>query len=218
MYRPRTGRRTGLDRIDLHVEVPRVKYEKLGADTLAESSAMVRGRVEAARQRQWTRFTDTRVASNVEMGIRKVKHFCASDLVGEALLKAVVQRLGLSAWAYHRVLKVARTIADLAEARWSTSVHWSRGAAGRVVTLPVACQVVFDVGTPGRMARPESSRRISRVPSSGRWTPSLAGRGQGFDSRQVHQCDTLRPPPGPRPPACERSQVCSRPLQTLAMR
>src|SRR5215213_8504426 len=103
-----------LDRIDLHVEVPRVEYEKLAADTIAESSAVVRGRVEAARQRQWARFEGSRVASNAEMGIRELKLFCALDAAGEALLKAAVQRLGLSARAYHRVLKVARTIAYLA--------------------------------------------------------------------------------------------------------
>ncbi len=103
-----------LDRIDLHVDVPRVEYEKLAADTTAESSATVRARVEAARTRQWARFAGSRVASNAEMGIRELKLHCGLDAAGEALLKAAVQRLGLSARAYHRVLKVARTIADLA--------------------------------------------------------------------------------------------------------
>ena len=104
-----------LDRIDLHVEVPRVEYEKLAADTTAESSAMVRARVEAARARQWSRFEGARVASNAEMGIRELKLHCQLGAAGEALLKAAVQRLGLSARAYHRVLKVARTVADLAK-------------------------------------------------------------------------------------------------------
>jgi magnesium chelatase family protein len=103
-----------LDRIDLHVDVPRVEYEKLAADSVAESSAAVRARVEAARARQWARFDGSRVASNAEMGIRELKLHCGLDPAGEALLKAAVQRLGLSARAYHRVLKVARTIADLA--------------------------------------------------------------------------------------------------------
>jgi magnesium chelatase family protein len=103
-----------LDRVDLHVDVPRVEYEKLAADSIAESSAAVRERVEAARQRQWARFEGSRVASNAEMGIRELKLHCGLDAAGEALLKAAVQRLGLSARAYHRVLKVARTIADLA--------------------------------------------------------------------------------------------------------
>jgi magnesium chelatase family protein len=104
-----------LDRIDLHVEVPRVEYEKLRSDAPAESSATVRARVEAARSRQWVRFEASGVAANAEMGIRELKRHCALDATGEALLKAAVQRLGLSARAYHRVLKVARTIADLAE-------------------------------------------------------------------------------------------------------
>ncbi|MCC7368394.1 MAG: YifB family Mg chelatase-like AAA ATPase [Chloroflexi bacterium] len=104
-----------LDRIDLHVDVPRVEYEKLAADTTAESSATVRARVEAARARQWQRFAGLRVAANAEMGIRELKLHCGLDAAGEALLKAAVQRLGLSARAYHRVLKVARTVADLAD-------------------------------------------------------------------------------------------------------
>ncbi|MFN8525733.1 MAG: YifB family Mg chelatase-like AAA ATPase [Chloroflexota bacterium] len=102
-----------LDRIDLHVEVPRVEYEKLASDVPAESSAAVRERVEQARQRQWTRFADTRLACNAEMGVKEVRQFCALDEPGESLLRAAVRQLGLSARAYHRVLKVARTIADL---------------------------------------------------------------------------------------------------------
>jgi magnesium chelatase family protein len=103
-----------LDRIDLHVEVPRVDYDKLASDGLAETSAAVRARVEAARARQWARFEGTRLASNAEMGVREVRRWCALDGAGEALLRAAVQQLGLSARAYHRVLKVARTVADLA--------------------------------------------------------------------------------------------------------
>jgi magnesium chelatase family protein len=112
-----------LDRIDLHVDVPRVEYEKLASDGVAESSANVRGRVEAARERQWARFTGGAVASNAEMGIRELKRHCSLDATGDALLKAAVQRLGLSARAYHRVLKVARTIADLAHADRIGPVH-----------------------------------------------------------------------------------------------
>src|SRR5205814_3028862 len=121
-----------MDRSDLHVDVPRVEYDKLAADMLAESSAVARARVEAARQCQWVRFEGLRVASNAEMGIRELKRHCPLDAAGEALLKAAVQRLVLSGTAYHQVLKAARTIAELAhsdrigpvhlaEASWSTS-------------------------------------------------------------------------------------------------
>ncbi len=105
-----------LDRIDLHVEVPRVEYDKLASDGLAEPSSAVRARVEAARARQWVRLEGTRLTSNAEMGVKEVRRWCALDPAGEALLRAAVQQLGLSARAYHRVLKVARTVADLAGA------------------------------------------------------------------------------------------------------
>jgi magnesium chelatase family protein len=112
-----------LDRIDLHVEVPRVEYDKLAGDGLAEPSAAVRARVEAARARQWSRFAGTRLGSNAEMGIKEVRRWCGLDTAGEALLRAAVQQLGLSARAYHRVLKVARTIADLAGAEGIQPAH-----------------------------------------------------------------------------------------------
>ena len=112
-----------LDRIDLHAEVPRVDYDKLASDAPAEPSSAVRARVEAARARQWARFegangtaSGAAVTCNAEMGVREVRRWCALDRAGEALLRAAVAQLGLSARAYHRVLKVARTIADLAGA------------------------------------------------------------------------------------------------------
>jgi magnesium chelatase family protein len=103
-----------MDRIDLHVEVPRVEYDKLVGDGRAEPSAAVRARVEAARERQRARFAGTRLAANADMGVAEVRQHCAVDAAGQALLRAAVQQLHLSARAYHRVLKVARTIADLA--------------------------------------------------------------------------------------------------------
>jgi magnesium chelatase family protein len=112
-----------LDRIDLHVEVPRVEYEKLASDDLAEPSAAVRARVETARARQWDRFAGSRLGANAEMGVKEVRRWCGLDAAGESLLRAAVQQLGLSARAYHRVLKVARTIADLAGAERIGPVH-----------------------------------------------------------------------------------------------
>jgi magnesium chelatase family protein len=105
-----------MDRIDLHIEVPRVEYDKLVGETPAESSAAVRTRVEAARARQLARFNGTRLAANADMGVAEIRTFCALDATGQALIKAAVSQLNLSARAYHRVLKVARTIADLAGA------------------------------------------------------------------------------------------------------
>jgi hypothetical protein len=123
------------------VEVPRVEYAKLAADGVAESSATVRARVEAARSRQWARFEGSPLAANAEMGIRELKHHCGLDAAGEALLKAAVQRLGLSARAYHRVLKVARTIADLVGAdriqpAYLVEAKWPTGTASGLSRQP----------------------------------------------------------------------------------
>src|SRR5947208_5801276 len=104
-----------LDRIDIHVEVPRVDYEKLADKRNAENSITIRTRVQAARERQLERFKGTKMTCNAEMGPSEVRDFCKTDASGERLLKAAMQQLHLSARAYHRVLKLARTIADLAE-------------------------------------------------------------------------------------------------------
>jgi magnesium chelatase family protein len=103
-----------LDRIDIHVEVPRVDYEKLADKRSVESSAMIRGRVQAARERQLQRFTATKLTCNAEMGPSEVRDFCTAESAAEKLLKSAMQQLHLSARAFHRVLKLARTIADLA--------------------------------------------------------------------------------------------------------
>ncbi len=103
-----------LDRIDIHVEVPRVEYEKLSSDRLGEPSAQVRARVEAARERQRARFAGSHLACNADMGPADIRRFCRLDETGRALIRSAMQQLGLSARGYHRVLKLARTIADLA--------------------------------------------------------------------------------------------------------
>jgi magnesium chelatase family protein len=118
-----------LDRIDIHVEVPRVDYDKLTDERLAESSQAVRARVQAARQRQRTRFTDTSPHSdaplhcNADMGPAEIRQYCQIDDQGKALLKAAMQQMHLSARAYHRVLKLARTIADLADSEQIETAH-----------------------------------------------------------------------------------------------
>jgi magnesium chelatase family protein len=112
-----------LDRIDIHVEVPRVDYEKLADKRQAETSAVIRARVQAARTRQLQRFAGTRLTCNAEMGPAEVHTFCTVEPAAEKLLKAAMQQLHLSARAFHRVLKLARTIADLSESEVIAANH-----------------------------------------------------------------------------------------------
>jgi magnesium chelatase family protein len=105
-----------LDRIDLHVEVTPVSFEQMTANRKAESSAAIRARVIKARQRQTERFKEhPKMYSNAMMPSPMVKELCRVDGAGLTLLKTAMERLRLSARAYDRILKVARTIADLAE-------------------------------------------------------------------------------------------------------
>lgn len=104
-----------MDRIDIHITVPRVDYEKLSDRRTGESSKVVRQRVEAARERQRQRFTSILgVSSNADMRPAEVRKFCELDPACTSLMKTAMSQLQLSARAYHRVLKLARTIADLA--------------------------------------------------------------------------------------------------------
>ncbi len=104
-----------LDRIDLHIDVPKVQFEKIVDDTPTESSKTIRARVEAARRLQQQRFTGLPLITNSEMSSRQTKEFCGVDDKTTELLRQAVVRLGLSTRSYFRVLKLARTIADLAE-------------------------------------------------------------------------------------------------------
>ncbi len=102
-----------LDRIDLQIEVPRLKFEKLQEDGQAESSAQIRKRVEKARFIQKRRFKNTKIITNSEMSSQEIKKFCPLDNLSIQLLKKAVNSLNLSARAYYRIIKIARTIADL---------------------------------------------------------------------------------------------------------
>ena len=103
-----------LDRIDIHIEVPAVKYKELRAPTSSEDSASVRGRVMAARQRQVERFkAEKHTYCNAQMAPKLIRKCCGISAEGEKLLENAVTRLGLSARAHDRILKVARIIADL---------------------------------------------------------------------------------------------------------
>ncbi len=127
-----------LDRIDIHVEVPRLEYQKLSDERLGEPSASVQARVEAARQRQRTRFASQEKHTapknppgigklpptcNGDMGPAEVRQFCRLDEPCSALMRTAMNQMQLSARAYHRVLKLARTIADLAGVESISPAH-----------------------------------------------------------------------------------------------
>jgi magnesium chelatase family protein len=112
-----------LDRIDIHVEVPRVDYEKLTDERLGERSEAIRARVERARETQRRRFADTSLSCNADMGPTEVRTICQLDDAGRGLVKAAMQQLQMSARAFHRILKLARTIADLAGSERIETTH-----------------------------------------------------------------------------------------------
>lgn len=102
-----------LDRIDIHVEVPSVKVKELTVETRTESSQSVRDRVLQARERQLARFKNAEYTSNGKMPLSAINRFCKLDTPSKTIIERAIERLGLSARAYSRILKVARTIADL---------------------------------------------------------------------------------------------------------
>ena len=112
-----------LDRIDIHIEVPRVDYDKLMADRLGEPSEAIQTRVERAREKQRQRFEGTSLSSNADMGPGEVRKICQLDETGRGLVRAAMQQLQMSARAFHRILKLARTIADLAGSEQIETPH-----------------------------------------------------------------------------------------------
>jgi magnesium chelatase family protein len=102
-----------LDRIDIHIEVPAVKYRDLADRSEAESSAAIAARVERSREIQLERYRGTRIHCNAQMTPRFIKKHCELDATGNRMLELVTDRLGFSARTYNRILKVARTVADL---------------------------------------------------------------------------------------------------------
>jgi len=103
-----------LDRIDLHIEVPAVKYKELASKDSSEQSHKIRERVVNSRDIQMKRFAGQKgMFSNADMQSKDIQMFCKLDSASEELLKMAITKLGLSARAYDRILKVARTIADL---------------------------------------------------------------------------------------------------------
>ncbi|TAK56352.1 MAG: ATP-binding protein [Bacteroidetes bacterium] len=103
-----------LDRIDLHIEVPAIKYKEMASKEVGEHSDSIRARVIQAREHQMKRFEGRKgLFSNADMQSKEIQEFCKIDAAGEELLKMAINKLGLSARAYDRILKVSRTIADL---------------------------------------------------------------------------------------------------------
>ena len=102
-----------LDRIDIFIEVPHIDYEKLTEDKSAESSEKVRARIKAAHEIQLERFQGTKLRCNADMTPREVKEFCSVEPTAQSLLRTAMKQLHLTARAFHRILKLSRTIADL---------------------------------------------------------------------------------------------------------
>lgn len=124
-----------LDRIDIHAEVPAVRYKELADVRRGEPSATVRERVECARSVQATRFSGDKsgVTCNSLMTPAHLREHCRVDSEGERLLEMVIDRLGMSARAYNRILKVARTIADLENTESIRAVHLSEAIQYRTL-------------------------------------------------------------------------------------
>ena len=129
------GRISGplLDRIDIHIDVPAVKFRELRGIAVPEtdSSATIRQRVLKARERQQHRFATEKIFSNAAMTPRMIRNFCQIDSNSEKMLESAMRRLGLSARAYDRILKVSRTIADLEGAEAINSNHVSEAVGYR---------------------------------------------------------------------------------------
>ena len=102
-----------MDRIDIHIEVPAIKFREIADDTPAEASSSIRERVTRARSIQQERFRSDGIFANAHMKPRHIRKYCRIDAGSQRLMEAAMNRLGLSARAYNRVLKVARTIADI---------------------------------------------------------------------------------------------------------
>ncbi len=120
-----------LDRIDIHIEVPAVKYEELSSLPTGEHSAEIRKRVNNARQIQLKRFKKTKIFSNSQMNPKQIRKYCVLDEEGKRLLKVAIEKMGLSARAYNRILKVARTIADLDNSEIIKPAHISEAVLYR---------------------------------------------------------------------------------------
>jgi magnesium chelatase family protein len=127
-----------LDRIDIHIEVPAVPYKDLSTDRSGETSAMIRERVNRARAIQLDRFARRAgVYANAHMAPRDLRSFCRVSDAADGLLKSAITRLRLSARAYHRILKIARTLADLVGSADIQPAHVSEAVQYRSLDRPL---------------------------------------------------------------------------------
>jgi magnesium chelatase family protein len=123
-----------LDRIDIHIEVPAVPYKELSNEYSGEKSEEIRKRVVAARGIQYDRFkSDKRIYANSHMKTRHIKNYCNLQPNAQTLLETAMQKLGLSARAYTRILKLSRTIADLDASAEIQSQHISEAIQYRTL-------------------------------------------------------------------------------------
>jgi magnesium chelatase family protein len=129
-----------LDRIDLHVFVRPLNADEMLAPSTAECSASVRKRVVAARDIQRKRFRRSRANVNAHMTHRQVNHYCGLERTGKDLLRLAIERLGLTARAFDRILKVSRTIADLAGSDNIQEAHLQEAIQYRVDQVSSFCQ------------------------------------------------------------------------------
>ena len=120
-----------LDRIDIHIEVPAVKYDELSSLPTGEKSKDIRTRVNQSRNIQLNRFKDGKIYSNSQMNPKQIRKYCLLDSQGKQLLKLAMDKMGLSARAYDRILKVARTIADLEDSDKICANHISEAVQYR---------------------------------------------------------------------------------------
>jgi magnesium chelatase family protein len=129
-----------LDRIDIHIEVPAIKYKQLSSREYGSSSGEIRTRVQAARQKQLMRFkNDRHMYCNAHMQTRTIRKYCRLDDAGQELVKNAITRLGLSARAYDRILKVSRTIADLESSRDIQANHVAEAIQYRTLDRNLWC-------------------------------------------------------------------------------
>ena len=122
-----------MDRIDIQVDVPAVPYKDLAGGRTAESSETIRYRVIAARNTQLRRFFDEHIYSNAQMGPRLIRKYCALSSESEQIMENAVTKLGFSARGYDRILKVARTVADLEGAEDLEPKHLSEAVQYRTL-------------------------------------------------------------------------------------